>query len=140
MSSPLTIANASAFWGDQPDAAARLMAAQPDLGYLTLDYLAEVSLSIMAIARAKDPRAGYARDFVDVIRSLVPFYQRGGRTKIVTNAGGLDPAACAQAVHAELADADLGRLRVAFVTGDDVLESLRRTPERFSNLETNAPL
>jgi hypothetical protein len=140
MSPPLTIANASAFWGDQPDAAARLVSAQPDLGYLTLDYLAEVSLSIMAIARAKDPRAGYARDFVDVIRSLVPFYQRGGRTKIVTNAGGLDPAACAQAVHAELADADLGRLRVAFVTGDDVLESLRRTPERFSNLETNAPL
>jgi hypothetical protein len=140
MPSPLTIANASAFWGDQPDAAARMVAAQPDLGYLTLDYLAEVSLSIMAIARAKDPHAGYARDFVDVVRSLVPSYQRGARTKIVTNAGGLDPAACAQAVHAELAGADLGRLRVAFVGGDDVLELMRRRPEPFSNLETNAPL
>ena len=96
MPRPLKIANASGFWGDQPDAAARLVAAQPDLDFLTLDYLAEVSLSIMAIIRAKDPAAGYARDFVDVLRSLVPFYQAGGKTRIVTNAGGLDPASCAR--------------------------------------------
>src|SRR5882672_9139006 len=105
MTRPLKVANACAFWGDQPDAAARLVAAQPDLDFLTLDYLAEVSLSIMAIQRTKDPAAGYARDFLDVIRSLVPFYQAGGKTKIVTNAGGLDPAACARAVQAELAKA-----------------------------------
>ena len=72
MPTPIKIANASGFWGDQPEAAARLVAEQPNLDFLTLDYLAEVSLSIMAIVRAKDPRAGYARDFVEVVRSLAP--------------------------------------------------------------------
>src|SRR6185503_7068320 len=119
---PLRIANASAFWGDQPDAAARLVAAKPDLDYLTLDYLAEVSLSIMAIQRAKDPGAGFARDFLEVIRSLIPFYRNGGRTRIVTNAGGLDPLACAQAVRAELKKAGVDHLKIAAVTGDDVRE------------------
>ena len=140
----LKIANASAFWGDSPGAAARLVAAQPDLDFLTLDYLAEVSLSIMAIVRAKDPGAGYARDFVEVMRSLVPFYQRGGKTRIVTNAGGLDPESCARAVAAELRAANLGRLKIAIVSGDDVLPLLRENaPARsaaFSNLETGAPL
>ena len=145
---PLKIANASAFWGDQPDAAARLLAAQPDLDFLTLDYLAEVSLSIMAIQREKDPQSGYARDFVDVIRSLVPFYQRGGRTKIVTNAGGLEPEACARAVQSELARANLSRMRIGIVTGDDVLAQLLASskgkpapaPSWFDNLETRAPV
>ncbi len=140
MSAPLKIANACAFWGDQPDAAARLVAAQPDLDFLTLDYLAEVSLSIMAIQRAKDPTAGFARDFVEVVRSLIPFYQTGGKTKIVTNAGGLDPTACARACAEILKTAKLARLKIAVVTGDDVLPTLKRNPAHFANLETSAPL
>lgn len=144
-SRPLKIANACAFWGDQPDAAAQLVAAQPDLDFLTLDYLAEVSLSIMAIVREKDPAAGYARDFLDVLRSLVPFWQSGGRTRIITNAGGLDSAACARACSAILHAAGLDRLRVACVTGDDVLPLLYpktgdTDPAAFSNLETGAAL
>lgn len=157
---PLKIANACAFWGDQLDAAARLVAAQPDLDFLTLDYLAEVSLSIMAIQRAKDPTAGYARDFVEVLRSLLPFFQRGGRTRIVTNAGGLDPTACARACAEVLAGAQLSHLKIAIVTGDDVLAQLKTvggascpgssprtsgdkappTTATFANLETSAPL
>ena len=136
----LKIANASGFWGDQPDAAARLVAAQPDLDFLTLDYLAEVSLSIMAILRARDPAAGYARDFVEVLRSLVPFYQSGGKTKIVTNAGGLDPEACARACREIFRAAKLTHLKIAVVTGDDVLPALKRNPSAFANLETSAPL
>ena len=123
---PVKIANAAGFWGDQPDAAARLVAAQPDLDFLTLDYLAEVSLSIMAIIRAKDPSAGYARDFVDVLRSLGPFYQAGGKTKIVTNAGGLDPAACARACQEVLKAAKLDHLKIFTVSGDDVLSVVGR--------------
>jgi hypothetical protein len=157
---PLKVANACAFWGDQLEAAARLVAAQPDLDYVTLDYLAEVSLSIMAIQRAKDPATGFARDFVDVICSLAPFWLAGSKTKIVTNAGGLDPAACAQACRDALRAAKLSRLKIAIVTGDDVLPLLRapvpqkRAVEKchpmgdtsggaqhgFANLETGEPL
>ena len=154
MPRPLKIANASGFWGDQPDAASRLVAAQPDLDFLTLDYLAEVSLSIMAIIRAKDPAAGYACDFVDVLRSLVPFYQAGGKTKIATNAGGLDPASCARACQEVLKAAKLTHLKIFTVAGDDVLGLLRGGPgapppgktaaqgtarPTFANLDTGTP-
>lgn len=139
MSRPLKIANASGFWGDQPDAAARLLAAQPDLDFLTLDYLAEVSLSIMAINRAKDPSAGFARDFIEVVRSVAPFWYGGVKTRIVTNAGGLDPVACGRAVRAELNRAELDHLKIAVVTGDDVLDWLRQHPVT-ANLETGQPL
>ena len=140
MARPLKIANASGFWGDQPDAAARLVAQQPDLDFLTLDYLAEVSLSIMAITRAKDPAASFARDFLEVVQSLVKFWQGGGRTRLVTNAGGLDPQACGAAVLAELAKAGLAHLKVAVVSGDDVLPLVRTGGSEFRNLETGAEL
>lgn len=140
MPRPLKIANASGFWGDQPDAAARLLAAHPDIDFLTLDYLAEVSLSIMAIARAKDPAAGYARDFIEVVRSLTGFWKKGGRTRIVTNAGGLDPQACGQAVRDELAKAGLTDRKVAVVCGDDVLAWVRSHVDACANLESGAAL
>src|SRR5882757_609527 len=140
MTRPLQVANACAFWGDSPDAAARLVTQQPDVDYLTLDYLAEVSLSIMAITRAKDPAASYARDFIEVVQSLVKFWQGGGKTRIVTNAGGLDPQACGAAVRAELVKAGLAHLKVAVVSGDDVLPLVRAGGPDFRNLETGAEL
>ena len=74
--SPLKIGNASAFWGDSNDAPARLVRQAPDLDVLTLDYLAEVSMSILAKQRQREPSAGYARDFVEVVKSLA-FLARG---------------------------------------------------------------
>ena len=140
MPPPLKVANASAFWGDQSLAAKRVLDAVKDLDYLTLDYLAEVSLSIMAMARDRDPRAGYAGDFIELIRTVAPFYAQGGKTRIVTNAGGLDPFACGRAVGDELRRARLEHLRVAVVTGDDVLPALQRDSSPFANLETGEPL
>jgi hypothetical protein len=139
---PLRLANASGFWGDQPEAAARIVAAVPDLDVLTLDYLAEVSMSILAIQRERDPAAGYARDFLGVIDSLVPHWRAGRDFAVVTNAGGLAPAACAAAVRERLRAGGLDRWRVAAVTGDDVLPLLREAtdPAAFPNLETGAPL
>lgn len=144
MSDPLRIGNAQAFWGDRTDAAAELLAREPDLDYLTLDYLAEVSLSILAVQRERDPQAGYARDFVEVVRSLAPYWAAGGRCRVITNAGGLNPAACAAACAAVLSEAGCPPLKLAIVTGDDVLPQLLAAAEdpagRYSNLDSGRPL
>ena len=141
MQKPLKIGNAQGFWGDSPEAPARLLKQQPDLDYLTLDYLAEISLSIMAVQREKDPEAGYARDFLDVIRSLIPFWKEGSKVKIVTNAGGLNPKGCAQACAKILQEASLP-LRVGVVSGDDVLEIIKSNPNEAlcNNLDNNTPM
>lgn len=138
---PVTIGNASAFWGDNPDAPARLLQLRPDLDFLTLDYLAEVSLSIMAIQKEKNPEAGFAADFVEVVKSLLPVWQAGSKTKIVTNAGGLNPLGCASACATVLREAGR-RARIALVTGDDVLDQVKANPDEqaFKNLETGERL
>ncbi len=153
MSSVVRIGNAQGFWGDRGSAAAELLAREPDLDYMTLDYLAEVSLSIMAVQRERDPNAGYAKDFVEVVRSLAEYFKNGGRCRIVTNAGGLNPHGCAAACVAALAQAGCPALSIAVVSGDDVLEELRE-PEsegiaeckvqsakcKFENLDSGQPL
>ncbi len=138
----IRIGNAQGFWGDSSDAPARLFSQCSELDYLTLDYLAEVSLSIMALQRDRDPRAGYARDFVQVVRSLVPFWKQGQRTKVVCNAGGLNPVGCAEACVAVLREAGLFRMKVGIVSGDDVLTRLREDPANahFQDLENRRPL
>ncbi len=138
----LRIGNAQGFWGDSVDAPATLLAQQPDLDYLTLDYLAEVSMSIMAAQRAKDPALGYARDFVDVVKSLAPAWKAGSKCKLIANAGGLNPQGCAEACAAALRDAGCAGLRIGVVTGDDVLSILksRAGDPLFKNLETGEPL
>ncbi|MCE5317657.1 MAG: DUF1446 domain-containing protein [Parachlamydia sp.] len=138
----LKIGNAQGFWGDSPLAPARLVKQQHDLDYLTLDYLAEVSLSIMAIQREKDPKAGYARDFVEVVRSLVPLWKEGSKCKVVANAGGLNPVGCAEACKKVLEEAGCPDIRIGVVAGDDVLPLLRQDPDNslYANLETGEPL
>lgn len=136
------IANAQAFWGDQNEAAARLLQEQPDLDYITLDYLSEVSMSIMAGQKAKDPRFGYAHDFIDVIKSLAPYWKRGAKVKIITNAGGLNPRGCAQACADALRQASCHGLHIGIVSGDDVLDRIKCTPDNplFHNMDTSEPI
>src|ERR1700730_4325060 len=138
---PLVVGNAQAFWGDDPDAPARLVRQQPDLDFLTLDYLGEVSLSIMAIQREEDPACGYARDFVEVLRSLAQSWRDGSRVRIISNAGGLDPVACGRACVAALAELRWGRLKGAVVYGDDVLPIIKNSSDdQYANRETGAPI
>jgi len=118
MHSLIRIGNAQAFWGDGADAPARLLAQQPNLDYLTLDYLAEVSLSILAIQKDRDPSAGYARDFIEVIRSLIPLWEKGSKVRVVANAGGLNPEGCARACLEVLKNSGCGHLKIGMVTGD----------------------
>ena len=142
----LLIGNAQGFWGDSVDAPARLVSQQPDLDFLTLDYLAEVSMSILALQKERDPRAGYARDFVEVVRSLVPFWQKGAKVRVITNAGGLNPQGCAQACVEVLRQAGVKPMKIGVVSGDDVLPIVRGTNAKgrgkrlFGNLETGEPI
>lgn len=137
----IKIGNAQAFWGDSLKAAANLVEQQPDLDYLTLDYLSEVSLSIMAAQKAKDPDAGYARDFIEVLSSLIPFWNQGSRVKIITNAGGLDPKLCAEACRDLLKKSDY-LLNIAVVSGDNVLDRIMVDPcnSLFNHLESKEPI
>lgn len=138
----IKIGNAQAFWGDRMEAAAELLQQQPDLDYLTLDYLSEVSLSIMAIQQEKDSQAGYAKDFIDVVKSLVPFWKKGSKVKVIANAGGLNPKKCAEACLELLKNHGCHHLKVGIVYGDDVVEIIKRDPSNplFNNLETKHPI
>lgn len=141
MSTPVRIGNAQAFWGDRTAAPAELVAQEPGLDYLTLDYLAEVSLSILALQRDRDPSMGFASDVLDVVRSLAPYWRDGGRCRLVTNAGGLNPEGCARAVAKVLRESGCPPMTIGVVSGDDVLETLRKDPDpEFRNLDTDEPL
>lgn len=116
------IGGASGFWGDSVCGPTQLAQA-PQLDYMTFDYLAELTMSILAAQKAKNPELGYATDFVDVAlrRILKQCLERG--IKLISNAGGLNPQACAKAVH-RLAQ-ELGcTVKVAVVDGDDVMPLL----------------
>jgi Acyclic terpene utilisation family protein AtuA len=121
----IRIGNAQAFWGDRSAAAAELLSQAPELDYLTMDYLAEVSMSILAQQRNKQPHLGYPLDFIAVVRSLADYWSAGGRCRLIVNAGGLNPLGCAQACRQALEQAGCRRLKIGICSGDNVLELLR---------------
>src|SRR5690606_23019628 len=106
------------FWGDSADGPKQLVNSG-EIDYLVLDYLAEITMSLLARARAKDPNAGYATDFPAVLASLAPKLEAQG-IKVVTNAGGVNPQACKAAIDDKLKALGVD-LKVAIVTGDDLL-------------------
>ncbi len=116
----IRIGGACGYWGESAMATPQLLEAGT-LDYVVYDYLAEITMSIMARARAKDPTAGYARDFVTVAlkNNLAEIARQG--VKIVSNAGGVNPRACGAAVRALVADQGLD-LKVAVITGDDLMD------------------
>ncbi|MEQ1946497.1 MAG: acyclic terpene utilization AtuA family protein [Bryobacteraceae bacterium] len=138
----IRIANAQGFWGDSLEAPLDQLRGGP-IDYLTLDYLAEVTMSILQKQFSRDPQLGYARDFVQMMeRGAKEIVER--RVKVVANAGGVNPQTCARAVEAALARAGYaGRLKVAVVTGDNILGRLDEFTAKgveLRNIDTGAPL
>ena len=137
----LRIGNGCGFWGDNLDAPI-LLAQQVDLDYLTLEYLAELTMSILAIQKGKDAKAGFAGDFLDVLERLIPVWSRRPKMRVVTNAGGMNPTSCAERAADLLAKGGLAK-KIGVVDGDDLmprLDALLAEGEPFTNMDTGRPL
>jgi Acyclic terpene utilisation family protein AtuA len=122
MSRTVRIAGASGFWGDSSIALPQLL--EEPLEYITFDFLAEITMSIMARARAKDPEAGYAADFVEMMGRHAQQLARR-KVRVIANAGGVNPQACARALEQRLA-AEGVALKIGVVLGDDLLDRAPR--------------
>jgi hypothetical protein len=136
--SRVRIANAGGFWGDWLEAPKRQVLGG-EIDYLTVDYLAELTMSMLAAQRKKDPKRGFVYDFVRLCEELLPeIIERG--IKIVANAGGVNPRECGAAVRVLAKRLGLNdKVRIALVIGDDIfprLKELTDSGEGLENLET----
>ncbi|MBK8150076.1 MAG: DUF1446 domain-containing protein [Acidobacteria bacterium] len=142
MKQKVRVAGGQGFWGD-------LLTAPVDqvrggeIDYLMLDYLAEVTMSIVQKQRQRDPNAGYARDFVTLMREILPDCVERD-IKVLSNAGGVNVLGCAEAIKAVAAELGLaGKVKIGVITGDDILGRLDEFADRgieITNMETGEPL
>ena len=144
-SRPVRIGCATGFWGDSEAGAVQLVR-HGDIDYLVFDFLAEITMSLLARARAKSPEAGYAPDFVRIVASLASDLKSRG-IRVVSNGGGVNPAACRDALAKQLHELGID-LKIAVVEGDDLsarsaefqsagvqeMFSGARMPERFLSM------
>ena len=142
MKEKVRVASGQGFWGDLLTAPVDQVRNGP-IDYLMLDYLAEVTMSIMQKQRARDPQAGYAKDFVALMREILPDCVEKD-IKVLSNAGGVNVQGCAEAIKQTAVDLGLsGKVKIGVVTGDDILGRLDEFAERgieITNMETGEPL
>jgi hypothetical protein len=136
------VAAGQGFWGDWLEAPVRQVKGGP-IDYLMMDYLAEVTMSIMQKQRSRDPKAGYARDFVPLMERILPDVVNK-HIKVTSNAGGVNPRACSEAVLEVARRIGLGgKLAIGLVTGDDILDRLDEliaAGHRLTHMETGQSL
>ena len=135
------IGNGQGFWGDNVDAPVELLRGGP-LDYLGMDYLAEVTLSIMMRQKLRNPELGYATDFIGFIRRVLPELKERN-VRVLTNAGGLNPKACREKIFEIARDLGVSGVRVGIVEGDDLLgrlSALLAEGHSFENMDTGEPL
>lgn len=142
MKEKVRVASGQGFWGDLLTAPVDQVRLGP-IDYLMLDYLAEVTMSIVQKQRQRDPNAGYARDFVTLMREILPDCVEKN-IKVLSNAGGVNVTGCAEAIRDTAIDLGLtGRVKIGVVTGDDILGRLDEFAENgveITNMETGEPL
>ena len=141
MKEQIRIASGQGFWGDLPQAPVNQIR-NGDIDYLVMDYLAEVTMSIMQKQRMRNPDLGYARDFVGMIDEMLPEIKLKG-IRVVSNAGGVNPDACKDAILESARKHGVEGLKVAVVDGDDLLEELDELIEeghQLLNMETGEPI
>jgi hypothetical protein len=135
MKEKVRVASGQGFWGDLLTAPVDQVRNGP-IDYLMLDYLAEVTMSIMQKQRARDPQAGYAKDFVALMREILPDCVERD-IKVLSNAGGVNVQGCAEAIKQTAVDLGLnGKVKIGVVTGDDILGRLDEFAEKASKLPT----
>jgi Acyclic terpene utilisation family protein AtuA len=142
MKQKIRIAAGQGFWGDLPDAPVRQVEGGA-IDYLMLDYLAEVTMSIMQKQKARDPKSGYARDFVALMKEILPACVERN-IRVVANAGGVNVRGCADAVAEVARGLGLaGKVAIGIVTGDDILDRVDDFLARgieLRNMDTGEPL
>jgi len=134
----IRIGCASAFWGDSNAAAAQLVA-HGELDYLVFDYLSEITMSILAAKRRRDPSAGYAEDFVSHALAPVLSTIKARGIRVISNAGGINPAACRDAL-VEAAEAAGVEFNIAIVTGDDLMDQRERLEDAITPMPGEGPM
>ena len=142
MTRRIRIAAGQGFWGDWLEAPYRQVRGGP-VDYLMMDYLAEVTMSIMQKQKSRDPALGYAKDFVPLMQRILPILAER-KIKVTANAGGVNPRACAAAVAEAARGLGLQKkLKIGVVSGDDLLDRLDGLLARghaLANLDTGRPL
>lgn len=142
MKETVRVAGGQGFWGDLLTAPVDQVRKGP-IDYLMLDYLAEVTMSILQKQRSRNPELGYARDFVDLLREILPDCVEKN-IKVLSNAGGVNVAGCAEAIRQTADELGLsGKLKIGVVTGDDVLADLDKwiaDGVEINSMDTGEPL
>lgn len=138
MKKTIKIANGQGFWGDSIDAPYNLIK-YGEIDYLTLDYLAEVTLSIMQRQKIKNKQKGYATDFIDLIKRVINDIIEKN-IKIITNAGGVNPEVCKEKLLELAKELDLD-IKIAIIKGDDILSDINSLVKKgvsFNNMDDNS--
>lgn len=131
MSKTIRVANGQGFWGDSIDAPYNLVK-YGKIDYLTLDYLAEVTLSIMQRQKLKDPNKGYATDFIDLIERILKDIKEKN-IKVITNAGGVNPEVCKDRILKVAKKLNID-IKIAIIKGDDILDNIDSLLSKGVNL------
>ncbi|MEW6732553.1 MAG: acyclic terpene utilization AtuA family protein [Acidobacteriota bacterium] len=138
----IKIASGQGFWGDSLEAPVQQVKGGK-IDYLMLDYLAEVTMSIMQKQRARDPKLGYAKDFVPLIERILPQCV-ASNIKVIANAGGVNPKGCAEGIREVARKLGLeGKVKIGIVSGDDIMDRLDEligSGVELRSMDTNAPL